>query len=87
MIATVIHKAFEKEEKIVAMIAVDAEVVTDALEYVYEKTQNLYDAWTENEDIAVFNLKDSHRSTSVGDIIVLDGTSFEVEAMGFSIIM
>ena len=95
---TVVHKAFEDTPIIVAEVTApaDAESVESALEYAYRWTNNVMGSWSRDdlEDNGDFNpavkrVAPLHedgmglRSTSVGDMMHVNGRSFEVAMMGF----
>lgn len=54
----------------------------DDLERAFELTNTITHHWSENKGL-VTDYKDA-RSTSVGDVMVVDGRSFAVESFGFS---
>ncbi len=57
-----------------------AEVASDNLEVVYEKTNHIHCAWWENDDVTL--VKES-RSTSVGDVAEQGGKLFLCAMMGW----
>ena len=99
MKVAVIHRAFEESSRLVAFVdAPDSMSVDDALEYAFERTQNLRGSWSRpgnpdwSEDVTVMaDLPVSKRtgqvmglrSTSVGDRMIIGKTSFVVEDFGF----
>ena len=66
-----------------------------ALEYAYEVTQNIDESWSIDGVEKYFDIKllypneiingveIGHRSTSIGDRMILDNQKFEVAAQGF----
>ena len=95
---TVVHKAFEDTPIIVAEVTApaDAGSVESALEYAYRWTNNVMGSWSRDDledngdyNPAVKRVADLHesgmglRSTSMGDMMHVDGRSFEVAMMGF----
>lgn len=60
----------------------DEIAVIAALEHVYEKTNSIDHHWSENPE--VMTVIENCRSTSVGDIIALDGVKYMVASFGFS---
>ena len=60
-----------------------AHVESDSLDKAYELTNNISSSWTENENVR--SLKGSRvRSTSVGDVMELNGVFYIVASIGFS---
>jgi hypothetical protein len=57
-----------------------AEVASDNLEVVYEKTNHIHCVWWENEGVTL--VKES-RSTSVGDVAEVNGKLFLCAMMGW----
>jgi len=53
----------------------------DFLEYVYERTNSTFRYWGENKGVNDFTGK--NRSTSVGDVIELNGSKYMVSSVGF----
>ena len=95
---TVVHKAFEDTPIIVAEVTApaDAESVESALEYAYRWTNNVMGSWSRDDledngdyNPAVKRVAPLHedgmglRSTSMGDMMHVNGRSFEVAMMGF----
>lgn len=58
-----------------------ADVDTDDLDVAFRLTNNIDRAWTCNEGVTP--TMDSRRSTSVGDIMTIDGKRFMVASVGF----
>lgn len=99
MKVSVIHRAFEKSSRLVAFVEVPDDMpVEDALEYAYERTQNLRGSWSRegnpdwSEDVTVMaDLPVSKRtgqvmglrSTSMGDRMIYGNTCFNVAMCGF----
>ena len=94
MLVTVIHTAFEDTPKIVAEVNVGHRMGNEALEYAYQRTQNLCGSWSRDdiednldysEDVTVMADLPVHegvtyglRSTSMGDIMYLHDDSNEL---------
>tara|TARA_B100000212_G_scaffold624_1_gene442 strand:- start:554 stop:856 length:303 start_codon:yes stop_codon:yes gene_type:complete len=96
MKVTVVHTAFEDAPQIVAEVNSPHAKVEEALEYAYRWTNNVMGSWSRDdlEDNGDFNpnvkrVAPLHeggmglRSTSVGDMMHVDGRSFEVARLGF----
>lgn len=96
MKVTVVHTAFEDAPRIVAEVDAPHAKVEEALEYAYRWTNNVMGSWSRSDledngdyNPAVTRVADLHeggmglRSTSVGDMMHVDGRSFEVAMMGF----
>ena len=96
-IATVYHQTnrlhmfweIDASEVVMADFERDAHVdipvdmlVDEALEYVFEKTNSIHNNWYENVN-GVRSLKGPTRSTSTGDIIMLNGQKYMVKSFGF----
>ena len=94
---TVVHKAFEDTPYVAAEVEYEGDSVESGLEYAYRWTNNVMGSWSRDdiEDNGDFNpavkrVADLHedgmglRSTSVGDMMHVDGRSFEVAMMGFT---
>ena len=58
-----------------------AEVETDDLDVAYRQTNHIDTAWYENADVVAYN-RDA-RSTSVGDVLELNGERYVVAVAGF----
>jgi len=92
MKVAVIHTAFEDSPRTVAFVEVGERIGTEALEYAYRWTQNIFDSWslkmTEdgNDDVTVMGeIVDGMgiRSTSVGDQMLMGTTKYKVGMVGF----
>ena len=96
MKVTVVHTAFEDAPRIVAEVNAPLSKVEEALEYAYRWTNNVMGSWSRDdlEDNGDYNPnvtrvaplhKDGMglRSTSMGDMMHVNGRSFEVAMMGF----
>jgi hypothetical protein len=59
-----------------------AVVQVDKLEKAYELTNNIWQAWTENDGVKC--LTAFPRSTSVGDVMRQDGKYYMVKHVGFA---
>ena len=97
MKVTVVHTAFEDAPRIVATVEAPHAKVEEELEYAYRWTQNIHDSWSlkmpadgnpavtvkaplhVDEDGKEWGL----RSTSMRDMMHVNGRSFEVAMMGF----
>ena len=66
MTAGIIHLS-EGEVFFVALLDVTGKSVEDALEFVFEKTQNIDKPWCENEEVELIEPSTVLRSTMVGD--------------------
>jgi hypothetical protein len=92
MKVAVIHTAFEDSPRTVAFVEVGERIGTEALEYAYRWTQNIFDSWSlkmpedGNDDVTVMGDISSGyglRSTSVGDQILVGTEKYVVAPMGF----
>ena len=96
MKVTVVHTAFEDAPQIVAEVNSPHAKVEEALEYAYRWTNNVMGSWSRDdlEDNGDYNPNVTRvaplheggmglRSTSVGDMMHVDGRSFEVARIGF----
>ena len=96
----VIHSAFEETPRTVAFVEVgNVEVlgVDQALEYAYQKTNNITSSWSRvaQKDVTVMAALPVSkrtgetmglRSTSMGDFMVLEGVKYKVTVFGFEAI-
>ena len=93
---TVVHTAFEDTPQIVAEVNYDGDSVESGLEYAYRWTNNVMGSWSRDDledngdyNPAVKRVAPLHedgmglRSTSMGDMMHVNGRSFEVAMMGF----
>ena len=93
---TVVHTAFEDTPQIVAEVEYTGDTVEAGLEYAYRWTNNVMGSWSRDDlednvdyNPAVKRVADLHesgmglRSTSMGDMMHVNGRSFEVAMMGF----
>ena len=96
MKVTVVHTAFEDAPRIVAEVEAPHAKLEEALEYAYRWTNNVMGSWSRDdlEDNGDYNPNVTRvaplhedgmglRSTSMGDMMHVDGRSFEVAMMGF----
>ena len=92
MKVAVIHTAFEDSPHTVAFVEVGERIGTEALEYAYRWTQNIFDSWSlkmpedGNDDVTVMGeIVDGMgiRSTSVGDQMLMGTTKYKVGMVGF----
>lgn len=58
-----------------------AEVNTDDMEKAFELTNHIDSDWTKNADVTPLTTK--NRSTSVGDVMVMNGEHYLVGMLGF----
>lgn len=56
----------------------------EAREYAFERTNSIEAHWSRNKDVRPGPAGASLRSTSVGDVVVLDSGAFRVEGAGWS---
>ena len=92
MKVAVIHTAFEDSPRTVAFVEVGERIGTEALEYAYRWTQNIFDSWSlkmpedGNDDVTVMGeIVDGMgiRSTSVNDQILMGTKKYRVAFAGF----
>ena len=92
MQVAVIHTAFEDSPRTVAFVEVGERIGTEALEYAYRWTQNIFDSWSlkmpedGNDDVTVMGeIVDGMgiRSTSVNDQILMGTKKYRVAFAGF----
>lgn len=69
--------------KHVADVAVDADDIGPALEEAFALTQNVMRSWTENAAAVRWLSGPNLRSSSVGDIFVVDGIRYAVDSVRF----
>lgn len=95
MNVVVLHKVWERgyefsadskdiaknEYKMVAHVKVDTKDIQKTLGIVWEKTNNITHSWLENKEVT--STESEARSSSVGDIFVVDGKQFIVAPIGF----
>ena len=68
----VIHSAFEDNPRTVAMVEVDKTMTdNEKLEAAFKLTNNINDAWWNNEEVTAMFPDKTCRSTSAGDMILL----------------
>ena len=93
----VIHTAFEDTPRTVALVDAPEGTVTEQLEYAYRWTQNIMDSWSKNMPgdgndrvtlMQPLHVDENgqewgHRSTSMGDQMLLGTTKYRVAAVGF----
>ena len=69
----VIHSAFEDKPRTVAMVEVDKTMTdNEKLEVAFKLTNSINDAWWNNAEVTEMFPEKSCRSTSVGDMILLN---------------
>jgi hypothetical protein len=61
-----------------------AEVDSESLEEIFELTNHINHSWTQNKKVTVVT-RNSVRSTSVGDLVLINGKYFVCEATGWSV--
>lgn len=66
-------------DKLVAV----ANVETDSLDEAYLRTNHIDYDWAENPGVEVLTV-DSTRSTSVGDVMEMEGQKYVVQSIGFA---
>ena len=82
---SVIHSAFDENPHVVAFVDVNKTwTVTEKLEFVFEKTNNINDAWWTNEEVTKMFDGDGCRSTSVGDMLLVGTEKYKCEGSGWS---
>ena len=82
---SVIHSAFDENPHVVAFVEVDKEwTVTEKLEFAFEMTNSINDAWYNNKEITKMFDGDGCRSTSVGDMLLVGTEKYKCEGSGWS---
>ena len=82
---SVIHSAFDEDPHVVAFVEVDKEwTVTEKLEFAFEMTNSINDAWYNNKEITKMFDGDGCRSTSVGDMLLVGTEKYKCEGSGWS---
>ena len=83
---TVIHAAEDGAPKTVAFVEVKKDATTaEKLEAAFMKTNNITDAWWNNEGVTKMFAGAACRSTSVGDMVLLpSGKKYKCEMAGWS---
>ena len=80
----VFHTDEEGNSDIVAYVSVNKNLSTSKkLEEAFMKTNTINSAWWRNEEITPMFAGNSCRSTSVGDVVVVDAKKFECEPVGW----
>jgi hypothetical protein len=93
----VIHTAFEDTPRTVALVDAPEGTITEQLEYAYRWTQNIMDSWSKNMPgdgndrvtlMQPLHVDENgqewgHRSTSMGDQMLVGTTKYRVAAVGF----
>jgi uncharacterized SAM-binding protein YcdF (DUF218 family) len=72
----------------VAEVVIDQDVVSDAqvniiLDFVYAMSQNVSQSWLKNIGVKALNDIKESRSTSTGDIVVIDDVKYRCEWIGW----
>jgi len=82
----VIHSAFEDSPRTVALVNVDKSwSAKKKLEKAFMLTNSIDDAWYTSDQVVYIGPKKSCRSTSVGDMVLLEnGKKFKCEHTGWS---
>ena len=82
----VIHSAYEDSPRTVALINVEKTLTTKKkLERAYMLTNSIDDAWYTSDEVEYIGPKKACRSTSVGDMVLLEnGKKFKCETAGWS---
>ena len=79
-----VGESWSKEYNKVAKVLVDKSLSTkEQLEKAYMLTQNIEDGWWNNELVTNISQQDALRSTSVEDIMYINGEKYMVDAVGF----
>ena len=82
---SVVHAAFDEKPHLVAFVEVDKEwTVTEKLEFAFEMTNSINDAWYNNKEITKMFDGDGCRSTSVGDMLLVGTEKYKCEGSGWS---
>ena len=82
---TVIHAAEDGAPKTVAFVEVKKDATTaEKLEAAFMKTNNITDAWWNNEGVTKIFGGAACRSTSVGDMILVGNDKYKCEPTGWS---
>jgi len=72
-------------EKVAQLGTLDELTLTQNLERAFELTNHITEkGWTHNEEVTQHNLGHHPRSTSVGDILVLDKEVYVVDGCGYT---
>ena len=80
----VFHTDEEGNSDIVAYVSVNKNLSTSKkLEEAFMKTNTISSAWWRNEEVTTTFAGNSCRSTSVGDVVVVDEKKFECEPVGW----
>ena len=81
---SVIHAAFGDDPYVVAFVDVEKSWTDiDKLEYAFMKTNSINDAWWNNEDVTSMFPDKGCRSTSVGDMVLIGKTKYQVSNSGW----
>ena len=80
----VFHTDEEGNSDIVAYVSVNKNLSTSKkLEEAFMKTNTISSAWWRNEEITTTFAGNSCRSTSVGDVVVVDEKKYKCEPVGW----
>ena len=80
----VFHTDEEGNSDIVAYVSVNKNLSTSKkLEEAFMKTNTISSAWWRNEEITPMFAGNSCRSTSVGDVVVVDEKKYKCEPVGW----
>ena len=78
---SVVHKAFRKEAKKVALVWVDKNLtLNQMLDKAFMLTNSIIDAWWNNKDVVCL---DKTRSTMSGDQVIIKGHTYECMDRGW----
>ena len=81
---SVIHTAYEDKPRIVAFVEVDKSLsIKEKLELAFVKTNSITEAWWDNEDVNAMFPGSYCRSTSVGDMVLIDKMKYVCESDGW----
>jgi len=80
----VFHTDEEGNSDIVAYVSVNKNLSTSKkLEEAFMKTNTISSAWWRNEEVTTTFAGNSCRSTSVGDVVVVDEKKYKCEPVGW----
>jgi|TARA_B100000780_G_scaffold198311_1_gene140199 hypothetical protein len=80
----VFHYDEEGNSEVVAYVSVNKNLsTTKKLEEAFMKTNSISIAWWKNEEVTTTFAGNSCRSTSVGDVVVVDEKKYKCEPVGW----
>lgn len=80
----VFHTDAEGNSEVVAYVSVNKNLsTTKKLEEAFMKTNSISIAWWKNEEVTTTFAGNSCRSTSVGDVVVVDEKKYKCEPVGW----